>query len=395
MARILCLNTEKEIKDEFKRIGVHPGGIRIMTPKARSLLVLIKVDNRAANILKQEMLSCGGEVALPKEAYTLSGKKIEVIINGNTAQLNRLVEKLSKQAPFGLLEAGIEIKKAIENFSNPLKRKIGNKRFDFSKKAYLMGILNVTPDSFSDGGKFFDSNIAISHAKQMVKDGADIIDVGGESTRPGSKPVSAKEEVGRVIPVIKAISKEINVPVSIDTSKAEVAEKAVSAGAAMINDVTGLRNSKMVRLATKKNLPVVIMHMLGKPRTMQDKPEYKDVVSDIYTHLERQAKKVIAEGLSPENVYIDLGIGFGKTVDHNLELIRRIAEFKSMGFPIVFGPSRKSFIGMILGTDTDDRLEGTAASVVLGIANGASIIRVHDVKEMKRVAMVTERIIGR
>lgn len=393
MARILTLSGEKEIVKEFERIGVHSGGIKIMKSKAQTILILMTVDNRAANILKQEMLSAGGEVALSKEAYQLDRAQTEIIIIGTFKQYRRLTKKLQIQAPFKLHEAGDQINLAITNFYKSLKREIGAKTFDFSQRAYMMGILNVTPDSFSDGGEYFDTDTAVRHALQMVEDGADIIDIGGESTRPGSEPVPVDVEIKRVVPVINAVAKEVDAPISVDTSKPEVAKEAVEAGAAMVNDVTGLRNEEMVNFVAGKNIPSVIMHMLGEPRTMQENPEYRDVVSDVYDYLDGQAQKVIEAGLDPENVYIDAGIGFGKTLENNLELIKRMSEFKSLGYPIVFGPSRKSFIGNILDLPAGERVEGTAASVALGIANGALIIRVHDVKEMKRIATVTERIL--
>lgn len=393
MARVLCLNSEKEIVNELKRIGTHPGGIKIMKGKAQNLMILINVNNRAANILKQDMLSIGGDVAVPKTAYELDGENVEVIVIGSKKQVKALIEKLAVQPMFSLKNITAEIEESVNNYFNPLKREIGGKIFDFSIKTYLVGILNVTPDSFSDGGKFFNMEAAVNHAQQMVEDGADILDIGGESTRPGSETVSIEEEIKRVIPVIEKITSKLSVPISIDTSKPEVAQKAIDAGAAMVNDVTGLRNEKLRQFVARKNIPIIIMHMQGEPRTMQENPVYEDVVSDVYNHLKNKAEAVINDGLSPENVYIDIGIGFGKTLEHNLELIKRMAEFKSMGYPVVYGPSRKSFIGNILDLPVEERLEGTSAAVAMGIANGVSIIRVHDVKEMKRVASVTERIL--
>ena len=275
-----------------------------------------------------------------------------------------------------------------------MKRKIGNKTFDFTNNTYLMGILNVTPDSFSDGGQHFDFDNAIKHAKETQKSGADILDIGGESTRPGSKQVSIEEEKERVIPIIERIVNEVDIPISIDTSKPEVAKEGLDAGAVMVNDVTGLRNKEMLKLVAKRDVPTVIMHMRGEPRNMQENPTYKDVVKDISGYLESQAKEAVETGLNKENVYIDFGIGFGKTIEHNLELIRRMKEFESLGYPIVYGPSRKSFIGDVLDLPVDERLEGTAVAVALGVTKGASIIRVHDVKEMKRVVDLTKRIVG-
>jgi dihydropteroate synthase len=254
-----------------------------------------------------------------------------------------------------------------------------------------MGVLNVTPDSFSDGGRFFDFENAVAHGREMVQHGADFIDVGGESTRPGSDPVSENEEKRRVVPVIKRLVEETTVPISIDTYKAAVADAALSAGATIVNDISGLTfDPDMLNVAVRHRASVVIMHVKGTPKTMQENPVYADVVGEISEFLRLQAKK--AEEAGVEQIVIDPGIGFGKRLEHNLELIRRLAEFKSLGYPLLVGPSRKSFIGKLLDLPVDQRLEGTAAAVSACILNGANIVRVHDVKEMKRVASVADAV---
>lgn len=255
----------------------------------------------------------------------------------------------------------------------------------------IMGILNVTPDSFSDGGKFFSPEKAIAHARQMIADGADIIDIGGESTRPNSIRISADEELRRVLPVLKVLLKETSVPISIDTMKPEVADRCLGAGAHMLNDVTGLRNQEMVNIAAKHNVPTIIMHMQGTPETMQLNPTYKNVVSDIKRYLKTQAKKAKAAGI--EQIIIDPGIGFGKTIEHNLTIIKHLSKFKGLGYPLLIGPSRKSFIGKILNIGVPQhRLEGTLAAVTACVLNGADIIRLHDVKECKRAATIAHEI---
>ncbi len=251
-------------------------------------------------------------------------------------------------------------------------------------KPLVMGILNVTPDSFSDGGKFTSVESAITHAKQMIEEGADIIDVGGESTRPGSEPVSVEEELARVIPVINELLK-LDTTISIDTTKPDVAEACLKRGVHMLNDVTGLRNPQMVQVAAKYNVPVVIMHMLGEPKTMQDDIHYDDVVVEIKCYLQIQATKAKQAGIS--QIILDPGIGFGKTVEHNYEIIRRLAEFTELGYPILIGPSRKSF----LGGNVEDRLPGTIAAVTACILNGASIVRVHDVKECAQAVKIAQK----
>ena len=292
---------------------------------------------------------------------------------------------------------GKEIKEKglqVISLKNPLK-KFGKMIFgkyvlDF-KKTIIMGVLNVTPDSFSDGGDFLSLENAVAHAKKMVQEGADIIDVGGESSKPKSEPISIEEELRRVKTVIEKLSKEIKVPISIDTYKPEVAEMCIKAGASIINDITGLGNSDMVKIAVKYKTPVVIMHMQGTPKNMQDSPRYKNVVEDVAKFFEERIS--IAKKAGIKNIIIDPGIGFGKTIKNNLEIIKRLEEFSFFGCPILVGTSRKSFIGKINKIENPkDRLSGSIASMCLVIKNGANIVRVHDVKECKRAVEVVDAI---
>lgn len=263
---------------------------------------------------------------------------------------------------------------------------------ELGTRTLIMGILNVTPDSFSDGGLYLQHERAIAQGLKLAEDGADIIDVGGESTRPGANPVPVKEELRRVIPVIEGLRKESQIMISIDTYKAPVAEAALAAGAEMVNDISALRFDKaMTSLLAEHDLPVVLMHMQGEPRTMQENPRYNDVVSEVSEFLRERIAAAVAAGIA--EIIIDPGIGFGKTVEHNLEILRRLAELKALGRPILIGPSRKSFIGQLTGAPLDERLPGTIASVVLGIAGGADIVRVHDVLEIKRAVQVADAII--
>jgi dihydropteroate synthase len=269
--------------------------------------------------------------------------------------------------------------------------KIGSMEFEFGRRTYVMGVLNVTLDSFSDGGTFFDRKTAVEHAKRMVEEGADIIDVGGESTRPGSTRVTVEEELRRVIPVIESLS-GIDTVISIDTCKPEVAFKAFKAGARMLNDVFALRTKGMAEFAANQNLPVVLMHMQGTPKDMQKKPEYGDVVEDIKLFFDERIAFATEKGVKKENIIIDPGIGFGKTLEHNLEIIRRLAEFRKHGRPILIGPSRKSFIGTVLNLPVNERLEGTIAAATACVLNGADIVRVHDVKEVARAVKIADAI---
>ncbi len=273
---------------------------------------------------------------------------------------------------------------------------IGKKEFDFSLRTYVMGILNVTPDSFSDGGSYHSVDDAIRHAAAMAADGADIIDVGGESTRPSgvygeTRPVSAEEEMNRVIPVIKRLSAEVDAVISVDTTKALVAEAALAAGASMINDISGLKfDPSMAEVASRYRAALALMHIQGTPQTMQQQPTYENVVDDVMEELKGSIAKAVKAGV--QNIIIDPGIGFGKTTEHNLMLIKNLSAFKSLRHPVLIGTSRKGFIGNILDLPVHDRMEGTAATVAASIMNGANIIRVHDVRQMKRVAVVVDAI---
>ena len=250
-----------------------------------------------------------------------------------------------------------------------------------ASRPLVMGILNVTPDSFSDGGAAFRPDEALRRADQLIADGADLLDIGGESTRPGAAPVSVGEELRRVLPVLKRVGPCVRVPVSIDTYKAEVAEAAIACGAAIINDITALRfDARMAALAARTRATVILMHMRGEPRTMQRHPRYREVVSDVRNFLSEALRAAVASGIPRARIWIDPGLGFGKTVRHNLELMRRLPELRALGCPIVVGPSRKSFIGRVLDAGVSDRLAGTLACVAQAAEAGAQVVRVHDVK---------------
>lgn len=251
-----------------------------------------------------------------------------------------------------------------------------------------MGILNVTPDSFSDGGRFFNRNRAVEHALAMVSDGADIIDIGGESTRPGAEAVSCEEEIRRTIPVIEAIAGSVSIPVSIDTYKAEVARRALDAGAEIVNDISGLRfDPAMASVAAQYEAAVIIMHIKGTPKDMQKDPVYEDILQEIEDYFNNGIEAALAAGIKKDMIIIDPGIGFGKTIDHNLRIIGNLDRFRALGLPIMTGVSRKAFIGQILGgAPVEKRLMGTAALVAASILKGAGIVRVHDVREMAGAA---------
>jgi len=277
----------------------------------------------------------------------------------------------------------------------------GKYRLDFGKRTCIMGVLNVTPDSFSDGGKFFSLDGAVAQGYKLFEDGADILDIGGESTRPFSDQVSEEEEIQRVVPVIEKLSKRIPIPISIDTTKAGVAEQAIKAGASMINDVSSLRfDPKMASIAVDYGVPVILMHMLGNPKTMQIEPAYDDLIGEIRAFFENAIDQAENKGISRSKIIIDPGIGFGKTVGHNLLLIQRLHEFKTLKVPIMIGTSRKAFIRNLLKDNTAEEINadsaiverGTQASVAAAILNGAHIVRVHNVANTRATVKITDAI---
>ena len=273
----------------------------------------------------------------------------------------------------------------IKNFNDWLLSK--------KKQSLIMGILNVTPDSFSDGGKYLEKNTAINHALEMIDQGADIIDIGGESTRPFSDPVSLKEEISRVVPVIEGIRKKSDICISIDTTKSQVATAALNSGASVINDVSAMEvDPLMVDVALKFDCPLIIMHMKGTPKNMQDDPQYESLISDIKDYLLNRANFIISKGINSKKIVIDPGIGFGKTVENNFEIIKNLNHFTTMNFPVLLGASRKSFIGISLNLPEKDRLEGSLAANIIGLQNGAKIFRVHDVAETNKALIIANKI---
>ncbi len=267
------------------------------------------------------------------------------------------------------------------------------KTLTLGTNTHVMGILNVTPDSFSDGGNYLDVQQAIVHAETMVAEGATLIDIGGESSRPGASLVSVNDELARVLPVVRALADTVDVLLSVDTYKAEVARRALEAGAHVVNDITALYGDPdMAATVAEMEAGVVLMHMKGTPRTMQQSPEYNDVVNEVCAWLKKKIQNAEAQGIAPERIIVDPGIGFGKTTQHNLELLKRLSEFRALKKPLLIGTSRKSFIGNILEVPVTERVEGTAATVCWAIAHGADIVRVHDVKANVRAAQMTDAL---
>ena len=394
--RVLCLESVEEVKGMMRSIGVDAYGIDIMAQKA--LIRLVKIDalsNIAANILKQEMLSLGGDAAIARGSLTGQAKKTDCLLMGTPAQLKRLIDKLKVQ-PFGLSALARGIKRSLENYEKKyFTLKLGSHRLQLGRRPHIMGVLNLTPDSFSGDGMYRYGMCAVyiaDHVVSMVRDGADILDVGGESSRPGSKPVPEKEEIKRVIPVIKILAKSVKVPLSIDTCKVGVARQALDSGATLINDITGLRDPAMARLAARYKCGVVIMHMKGKPRTMQQNPQYKSVVAEISDYLEIAIRNALDAGICEDKIIIDPGIGFGKTAEQNLTILKNLNDLKGLGRPILVGVSRKSFLGKILDAPAQERISASTAGAVLAVLNGAHIIRAHDVKETREALKTIDAI---
>ncbi len=284
--------------------------------------------------------------------------------------------------------------------SDPLKNSNSNEFYcarhiiDLSKRTYIMGVLNITPDSFSDGGSYIDQDKAINHALEMQEQGADIIDIGAESTRPGAEQISPKQQIARMGSVVKMLSKKLKIPISIDTSSSIVAEYCLDIGASIINDVFALRkDEKLAKVISEYQAGVILMHMDKTPQNMQKSPEYKDIILEIKSFFEQAKQSAVKSGIKPQSIMLDPGIGFGKTTKHNLEIINKLDCFKSLGCGILIGTSRKSFIGNVLDLPVAEREFGTAASIALAIANGANVVRVHNVKQMKQVSVLTDAII--
>jgi len=386
--RLLVLPTSDLAARELRRIKVDSRGISEMVPKMRTLCIgLSRLECRQANVLKQEMLSLGGDAAVARGTVACSIDSTDCVLIGTAKQLGRLCRKLKSQ-PFSLPELAGELESLLARVTAAPSAWHTSQRTFSLQRPLIMGILNLTPDSFSDGGRCFDPDLAFEKALQMEAEGADIIDIGGESTRPGAAPVSSDEESGRIIPVIERLAGRLKCAISVDTWKSGVAGRALTAGAEIINDISGFNfDPQMAGLAAVSGAGVVLMHTRGTPENMQQDTAYHDLMAEIAAGLHASLAHAHEAGVSDACIALDPGIGFGKGAAGNLELLRRLAELSGFGLPILVGPSRKSFIGTVLRREnTDDRLFGTAATVALSVSHGASILRVHDVRAMRDVA---------
>lgn len=388
MDRILAISSKEEFIQELKKIGVTPKGIEAMQDKAQCLVIkLHNVRTGAANILKQDMISLGADAAVAHGVVNGSVDRSDVLLFGSIKTLKRLSEKLNEQKDFNLPQIRETISRLISYNQNPSVSSIFARGYTLSlKKTLIMGILNLTPDSFYDGGKYTASEKALSHIEEMVRDGADIIDIGAESTRPYSKPISAEEECERLLPILEKALQKFDIPISVDTYKAQVAREALKAGAHIINDISGSRfdPAMAATIAEFPDVPVVIMHIQGIPATMQDNPTYNDLITDILESLQDSINIAKNAGIRDENIIIDPGIGFGKKLEDNLNILHMLSEFRCLGKPILVGCSNKGFIGKILNASKEERVEGSLAAHGYAVLNGANIIRVHDVRAHKK-----------
>ncbi|NTW05154.1 MAG: dihydropteroate synthase [Peptococcaceae bacterium] len=360
-----------------------------MTSKAVHRAIKISgLTPKQANIIKQEMLSRGGETAVARGVIDCSQDSSSVLVLGTVKQIESMIAKLKIQ-PFGLSAVANQLTDVLDNIEGrkPFELKCRDKTLIFGRKTLIMGILNITPDSFSDGGSYIDPGKAVEQAFQLQEDGADIIDIGAESTRPGHKLVDWEEETRRLLPVLSSLVRKLDIPISVDTTKASVAERMLAEGAHMVNDQWGLQGDReMAEVVSRYQAPVIVMHN-------QKNNIYPDLMGDMIDFFRKSISLAQNAGIKRDAVIIDPGIGFAKSPEQNIQVLKRLEELSCLGLPVLLGTSRKSTIGKILDLSVDQRMEGTAATVALGIASGVDIVRVHDVREMARVAKMSDAII--
>lgn len=395
--------------NKYKVRKVYPGSVRqtltsigfernyidkILDKYSFNLIKICSLRSPAANILKQVALSKGGDLGVSAGTVNCSLEHTDGLLVATDKQLKMIIESLKLQ-PYGLKDLANELQLYLSNKYAPLKPlAVKEKTFYWGAKTHIMGILNVTPDSFSDGGKHCNIDAALNSVKEMVENGVDIIDIGPESTRPFAGPVDSEMQIDRAIPIIKEIRNQFpDVTLSIDTRDHKVAFESINSGADIINDVSGLTyDSKMVKVASDTGAPLIIMHSQGTPENMQIKPSYKNLMDELCNFLIDKAEFAIENGVNPNKIILDPGIGFGKTTDHNLEIIQRVSEVKSLGYPVLVGVSRKAFIGKILDSEIDSREDGTAAANVYLASQGVDIIRVHDVERHSKIIQIADSI---
>jgi dihydropteroate synthase len=394
--RCLLWTGERQAIRILKDIDVDPYGIEAMLPKMAHRNILIqRLPCKVANIIKQEMLSVGADAAVARGSVACSIEATDVLLMATPKQIDRFIEKVSSQ-PFGLNQLAAKLRQLLENISaDQWTLKTSRREMILGDRTRIMAILNVTPDSFSDGGRYDSHENAIAAGLKLTEAGADILDIGGESSRPGADPVPPEEELRRVIPVIQGLSGKVDIPISVDTTKAVVAREALAAGAEIINDISAMRfDAQMPAVIASSGAAVVFMHMRGEPQTMQQGDlHYASLTGEIIDFFWERLNAAQSAGISVDRVIIDPGLGFGKSRSDNLKLLRYLAEFKVLGRPILTGPSRKSFIAQNGDQGPQDRLEGTVAAATAAIMNGTHLVRVHDVEAGKRAVAIADAII--
>jgi len=388
--RKLNLNKSDSVIKELKQIGVDTNVYSLFVNKADyKVLKFEGLSCAQANVLKQTALICGADLAIPKTAYNGSTKKIPAILFANSREIEKIKMRLDEQSWMEPISKQLS-EMLLAN--PPVILKIGNKKIRFNR-TYIMGVINITPDSFFSGSCYTTKKTVEKMAREMEKEGADFLDIGAESSRPGAKPVDRKEEIQRLKKVLPAVIKNTSIPISIDTYKADTASFAIDQGVKIINDISGLSfDKKMAGVVAKNKASLIIMHIKGTPRTMQVNPQYKDLMGEIYHYLKRKIDFVKQKGVELNRIIVDPGFGFGKRLEDNYEIINRLNELTTFGRPVLVGHSRKSFIGKPFNIPPEQRLEGSLGVEAILIRNGASIIRVHDVLEAKKVAMLIDKI---
>lgn len=379
--RVLNLATATQVRETMIAVGVDPAGVARMVDKAQWLNILVEdVPCAAANILKQEMLAVGADAAVARGTVACSCRTTDLLLMASLKQFGRLIERLTAQ-PFGLGGLAAELQQLLELENNSPDCLCGRDCRLQLDRPRLMGVINVTPDSFYDGGRSFGVDTALRQAEQQVADGVDLLDIGGESTRPGAAAVSAEIELERVIPVVEVLRSNFSIPISVDTNKSSVAAAAVAAGANFINDISGLMfDERMADVAAASGAGVFVMHTRGRPEVMQQDTDYDDLMGEITAGLRLSLQRARAAGVAQNKLAVDPGIGFGKSVAGNLEILRQLSQLRCLACPILLGTSRKSFIGAVLGQpQAQQRLYGSLSTLTIGLVNGARLFRVHDV----------------
>lgn len=394
--RLLDLNTASDAVALMRQIGTDIHGLSLMKNKMVHYNFRVgPIPAAAANIIKQEMLSVGGEAAVTRGVINCSADNSDAILSATRKQFRKFCQKLRAQ-PFSLAQMADRIEAAIrhQEKASGLPFACRGIDVDLKEQSLVMGILNITPDSFSDGNRFFSPDKALKQARLMISEGADILDIGGESTRPGAAQVDEKEELERVLPIIEALRREFpELPISIDTYKARVAAAALKAGADIINDISAFNfDPEMAAVAASTGAYACLMHIQGSPNNMQKKPTYKDLFAEISLYFEKSIARALAADVKKEKLIIDPGIGFGKSLEHNLLLLKHLKEFTGFGLPLLIGTSRKSFIEKITGAPVNQRLAASLATVAQALTNGANIVRVHDVAATKQALNVIDAI---